>query len=146
VARAPATRCGIWAAMLRKSRRIMKENWGLDSKRLILCTNYHKYGMKYSCARVSMDGESVVSPRDLKPAFLPVIAARVFKRSPVGSRQPVEPPHHQHVAGAEYVEQPRKRRPGAPTRQGRKKRVFREVASGAQTDRAQLNVSGRRSG
>jgi hypothetical protein len=93
-----------------------------------------------------MDGESVVSPRDLKPAFLPVIAARVFKRSPVGSRQPVEPPHHQHVAGAEYVEQPRKRRPGAPTRQGRKKRVFREVASGAQTDRAQLNVSGRRSG
>jgi hypothetical protein len=40
--------------------RIMKENSGLDPKRLFLCINYrHKSGMKYGYARVSTDGQSV---------------------------------------------------------------------------------------
>ena len=38
----------------------MKENYGLDPKRLFLCINYrHKYRMKYGYARISTDGQSV---------------------------------------------------------------------------------------
>jgi DNA invertase Pin-like site-specific DNA recombinase len=68
----------------------MKENYGLDPKRLFLCINYrHKYRMKYGYARISTDGQSV--------------DAQVRQLTKAGC-----------------------------------KKVFREVASGAKTDRAQL--------
>src|SRR5208283_2462298 len=51
------------------------------------------------------------SPSDLKPAFLPVMVARMFNRSRGRSRQPVEPRDHQHVIGLKLVEQPAKPRP-----------------------------------
>src|ERR1700719_1447085 len=69
----------------------MKENYGLDPKRLFLCINYrHKYRMKYGYARISTDGQSV--------------DAQVRQLTKAGC-----------------------------------KKVFREVASGAKTDRAQLH-------
>jgi hypothetical protein len=70
--------------------RIMKENWAPDPKWLFLCISYrHKSGMKYGCATVSTDGQSV--------------DAQVRQLAKAG-----------------------------------RKKVYREVASGAKTDRAQL--------
>jgi hypothetical protein len=48
---------------------------------------------------------------DLKPAFLPVNRRERVQQVAGGARQPVEPCHHQHVAGVELVEQPAKLRP-----------------------------------
>src|SRR3984893_10653041 len=46
-----------------------------------------------------------VSPRDLKPAFLAVIAASVFNRSRVDRARRVEPGDCKHVADVEHLEQ-----------------------------------------
>jgi hypothetical protein len=48
-----------------------------------------------------------VSPSDRNPASLAVMVARVFNRSRVDRGQPVEPRHHQHVAGARLSSIPR---------------------------------------
>ena len=52
------------------------------------------------------------SARDRNPAFLPVIAARVLRRSRGGACQQVEPRHRYHVAGANLGQQPAKLGPG----------------------------------